>query len=525
MRLTELVPSRVRFILSAALMILLAGAAALYSGQGIQRPVAFASDSKSLAAPRPASVSTTLVVNEIDYDQSGTDAAEFIELKNVSLDPIDLDLYSVVLVNGSGSVIYQTVDLPAFSLAAGDYYVVCANVATVAECDLDVSPDTNLIQNGPPDAIAILLDSVIVDTVSYEGDTVGYTEGSGVGLEDTSDALLGIARFPDGGDTDINNVDLSQRCITPGTANAEPNSNCDGSATPTPTPGPTDTPTPVPTDTPTPLPTDTPTPPPTETPTPTPTPEPPPVFNNENLYISLTTSGNVGGMIVADDDILGYDGLLNLWYMVFDGSDLGLQPVDVDAFYIMEDGSLLLSLDAAFTLPGVGDVDDSDIVQFTPTSLGIVTAGTFTLFFDGSAFELDTDGEDIDAIDFSPLGRLVVSTFDVATVGALSANDEDLITFDSATSTWGMYFDGSDVNLQANSEDINGLSIDATTGDIYLTTLGTFDVPGATGSGEDIFVCVPISLGNATSCTYGLYFDGAMHGLSGLTLDGIAVIP
>lgn len=522
MHLTQVIASRKRFILSALLMALLAGAAALYSGRAAQRPVAFASDS-SLAAIRPAAVSTTLVVNEIDYDQNGTDNAEFVELKNVSTEAIDLDLYSVILVNGSGSVVYQTIDLPAFSLAAGDYYVICANVATVAECDLDVSPDTNLIQNGPPDAVAILLDAVIVDTVSYEGDTVGYTEGSGVGLEDsTSAALLGISRYPDGVDTDVNNVDLSQRCITPGAANDEPNTNCDGSATPTPTPTdpvPTDTPTPLPTDTPTPLPTDTP------TPTPTPTPEPPPVFNNENLYISLTTSGNVGGMIVADDDILGYDGLLNLWYMVFDGSDLGLQPVDVDAFYIMEDGTLLLSVDAPITLPGVGDVDDSDIVQFTPTSLGIVTAGTFTLFFDGSAFELETDGEDIDAIDFSPAGRLVISTFDEVTAGALTASDEDLITFDSGTSTWGMYFDGSDVNLQANSEDINGLSIDATTGDIYLTTLGPFDVPGATGSGEDIFVCVPSSLGNATSCTYGLYFDGALHGLSGLTLDGIAVLP
>lgn len=45
-------------------------------------------------------VSATLVINEIDYDQANTDTAEFLELKNVG--PIDLDPYTVELVNGTG---------------------------------------------------------------------------------------------------------------------------------------------------------------------------------------------------------------------------------------------------------------------------------------------------------------------------------------------------------------------------------------------------------------------------------------
>jgi predicted extracellular nuclease len=167
--------------------------------------------------------SSTLVVNEIDYDQPGTDAAEFLEIKNVSGAPVDLTGHSVELVNGTGggAAVYQTIALRSTTLAAGDYFVVCANAATVANCDLDVAPDTNLIQNGAPDAVAIRLGSTVVDTVSYEGDTgAPYTEGSGVGLEDDpSLADRGISRCADGVDTDQNNADFLFASATPGAAN------------------------------------------------------------------------------------------------------------------------------------------------------------------------------------------------------------------------------------------------------------------------------------------------------------------
>jgi len=173
----------------------------------------------------PGSGSTTLVINEIDYDQPGTDAAEFLEIKNVSSSGIDLDPYTVELVNGSGggAVVYQTIDLPAVSLGADDYFVVCANAATVPDCDLDVNPDTNLIQNGAPDAVAVRLGPEIVDTVSYEGDTgAPYTEGSGAGLVDDASEGTGISRCADGTDTDRNNVDLRLTAASPGAVNVCP---------------------------------------------------------------------------------------------------------------------------------------------------------------------------------------------------------------------------------------------------------------------------------------------------------------
>src|SRR5918994_4684073 len=90
----------------------------------------------ALPAAAPAA-SSTLVINEIDYDQPGGDTAEFVELKNVSAGTIELDPYSLELVNGNGggASVYRTINLPAFQLAGGEHYVVCANIATTANCD------------------------------------------------------------------------------------------------------------------------------------------------------------------------------------------------------------------------------------------------------------------------------------------------------------------------------------------------------------------------------------------------------
>ncbi len=171
-----------------------------------------------------------LVINEIDYDQPGTDGAEFIELRNAGAVAVELGNYSLEFVNGSGggAAVYATIPLPDTSLAAGSYFVVCANAATTPNCNLDVSPDSNLIQNGSPDAVALLLGADVVDAVSYEGDVPApYVEGSGTGLSDPFDGVfVSISRFPDGADTDQNNVDFGLRCTTPGEENSSDSANC-----------------------------------------------------------------------------------------------------------------------------------------------------------------------------------------------------------------------------------------------------------------------------------------------------------
>ncbi len=104
----------------------------------------------------------------------------------------------------------------------GDYFVICGNPSSVPNCDLNVTPDSDFIQNGSPDAVALMLGSIVLDTVSYGGDTgTPFTEGSGVGLVDDPNLdLTGISRFPDGQDTDQNNIDFSMRPVTPGATNS-----------------------------------------------------------------------------------------------------------------------------------------------------------------------------------------------------------------------------------------------------------------------------------------------------------------
>jgi len=170
-----------------------------------------------------------LVINEIDYEQIGTDTAEFIELFNGSSFAVSLLGYTVELVNGDGAVVYKTIVLPDQQIASNGYFVLCSNSTTVQSCDLDVSPDTNLIQNGAPDAVTLLKTGSIVDTVSYEGSVAPpYTEGTGISLGDPADQiLLSLSRFPNGLDTNNNNADFGLYCSSPGRANTQQTSQCD----------------------------------------------------------------------------------------------------------------------------------------------------------------------------------------------------------------------------------------------------------------------------------------------------------
>lgn len=171
----------------------------------------------------PPTEDAPLVINEIDYDQPGSDNAEFVEIKNVSDDTVNLDEYSLELINGNGGSTYASVDLPDVELAAGGYYVVCATGAAVATCDLE---GFSSVQNGAPDAVAIMHDGGIVDTVSYEGDVPGYTEGTGAGQDPGFAAYRSLSRVPDGTDTNDNSADFTNACTTPGAANSETNLLC-----------------------------------------------------------------------------------------------------------------------------------------------------------------------------------------------------------------------------------------------------------------------------------------------------------
>ncbi len=307
-------------------------------------------------------------------------------------------------------------------------------------------------------------------------------------------------------------------------------------STPTPTNGPTSTATltATPTATFTSTPTNTPTATPSQTFTPTNTPLPgssptktPTVApSNESLFVSFALSGTVGGVSFADEDILSFDG--QNWSMLFDGSDVGLGSSDVFAISVVDADTILMAPSSNVTLNGLA-VTPQDIVQFDATSLGPNTAGTFSIYFNGIDVGLDDPtAEKIDALSILPDGRILISTTVDSSVPGVAGKDEDVLAFTPSTlgtntsGTWAMYFDGSDVGLSTTtSEDIDAMDI--VNGDLYLSTNGDFLANGASGAGEDVFICTPTSLGNETACNFAssLFFDGSTWGLDGNSLDGL----
>ncbi|MCB0073552.1 MAG: S8 family serine peptidase, partial [Caldilineaceae bacterium] len=171
-------------------------------------------------------------------------------------------------------------------------------------------------------------------------------------------------------------------------------------------------------------------------------------FNNDSVEVTVdnpppapslllsTAQGGDVGFRFSDEDILRFDPNTGAWSLFFDGSDVGLGASfrhDVDAFDVTQDGAILLSIAGSATMPDVGWVDDSDIVRFVPERLGQNTAGRFELYFEGSDVGLAHDAEDIDALQLLPDGDLLISTIGTVFAPGVMGKDEDLLRFTPAT--------------------------------------------------------------------------------------------
>jgi len=259
---------------------------------------------------------------------------------------------------------------------------------------------------------------------------------------------------------------------------------------------------------------------------------------------SLTNSdGSTISFTNADILQLAIDAVGNFEYsLYFDGSDVGLTTANenIDAFTIMSDGSILLSTSGAFSVSSYGYTISGrgeDLLYFWPQTTGKDTSGYWSLYFDGSNVGLSGAAENVDAVSVLQDGRIVISTTGTVRVPGVTGDDEDLLVFTPYTygegytsGTWAMYFDGSDVGLgDSDDEDVNGLYIkESLTGGLptlFMTTVGTFEVPGLSGENEDIFSFKPSRLGGNTQGTYAssLTLSGAAYGLSAFNLDGIYV--
>lgn len=98
-----------------------------------------------------------IFINEIHYDNTGTDAGEFIEVAGTA--GIDLSLYQLVLYNGTDGMPYGAMPLSGLiDNEVGGFGAVSFGYPV------------NGIQNGAPDAIALATTSgTVIQFLSYEG--------------------------------------------------------------------------------------------------------------------------------------------------------------------------------------------------------------------------------------------------------------------------------------------------------------------------------------------------------------------
>jgi len=221
------------------------------------------------------------------------------------------------------------------------------------------------------------------------------------------------------------------------------------------------------------------------------------------FYFSTSGSTNppgVGG--TADDsDIYFYNSGFSR------AVDVSASPVsvptsaNVDGLVRVDNTHFYLSFADNVTLPGVGTVQDEDIVFYN--------AGTWSVYFDGTARSLTSNNQDIDAFD------IVGSTIYFSTVGNTNppgvggtADDADIYAWNGTA--FSRVFDASANGVQGNAN-VDGLSLtDATHFYMSFNADTTLPVIGAVQD-EDI---VRYNAG-----TWSVYVDGTVLGLTSGNLD------
>jgi hypothetical protein len=208
--------------LVAGCQIRVAGAPLWRFNTSAQPSVFTASEVTVISCPASCTPPDHVVINEVDYDNPGTDTMEFVELFNPTASPVSVAGWTLVHVDGATSNELGRVALTG-SIPAGGYLVVQGMGSTVAGATLTLS---SIMQNGP-DGLVLLNGTTVVDAAMYEGTiatvnlagggTISVSESASIGTDPGPGAL---GRTPNGCDRDLPAMDWSLRAMaTPGAAN------------------------------------------------------------------------------------------------------------------------------------------------------------------------------------------------------------------------------------------------------------------------------------------------------------------
>lgn len=115
-----------------------------------------------------------LMITEVDCDQTGTDATEFVELYDGGVGNTALLGYVLVFFNGATDTSYFSLDLDAFSTDGSGFFVL----GNAAVPGVDATFANNTLQNGP-DAVGL-----------FTGDGTNWPTGTAVTTLNLLSALV-----------------------------------------------------------------------------------------------------------------------------------------------------------------------------------------------------------------------------------------------------------------------------------------------------------------------------------------------
>ena len=186
------------------------------------------------------------------------------------------------------------------------------------------------------------------------------------------------------------------------------------------------------------------------------------VVDATHAYVSFsataTLAGTTGTFAAADEDVVSYDASTQRYTMVFDGSTngLGAGGVNVDAVSVAG-GKLYYSVNGTARPSGVplpaGAAND--LYRFDGTGV----TGTSARVVDASQAPYAMPASDVDGLKFIDATHfyLSFSPTNTALAGLGNVQDEDVVAYNAGT--WSVYFDGTAKGLTTDSSDIDAFDL------------------------------------------------------------------
>ncbi|MCV2393294.1 IPT/TIG domain-containing protein [Actinotalea sp. M2MS4P-6] len=226
---------------------------------------------------------------------------------------------------------------------------------------------------------------------------------------------------------------------------------------------------------------------------------PPPT--SPQLYFSTVGNATMPGVAgpYSNANIYSWDGVG--FHGVFSAAAASLPTnANIDGFDRIDDTHFYASFASGdTTLPGIGNVQDEDVVYYDN--------GTWSVFFDGTAHGLTNNSQDLDAISVVG-GTLYFSTLGNANPPGVTGAADDADIYSWNGSTFARVIDASAAPYSLpNAANVDGyVRVDATTG--YFSFSASTTTVGALGAVQDEDVL--LFSGGAWS----VFFDGTAHGLT-----------